>query len=262
MEQNTIFNALILKRKRYLLPLPFKSLSMKKPQFVIAIPIYDGVDLMDIAAPREIFGWASNEHQDLKVYYVGEMDIHTPNGLKAVSTRTKLSLYPDVSFDDPLVQAPDLLWVPGAAPDALRYNQDHLSDALMTYIKEIGACVPWLTSVCEGAILLAKLGFLNGYKATTHHAFYSCMKAFPKVTMVPNFPRYVKDRNRITGGGISAGLDLAFFIVQLIQGTDTAMQAQSMMQYYPAPPIQSTIVPSECCPVKGMIPLTDACDKS
>lgn len=232
---------------------------MKKPQFVIAIPIYDGVDLMDIAAPREIFSWASNEHQDLKVYYVGEADDSTPNGVKQVVTRDNLRIMPDVSFLDSLVQAPDLLWVPGGSPDALQYEQVHPSDALMAYISEKGVCVPWLTSVCEGAILMAKLGFLNGYQATTHHSFYACMKAFPEVTMVPDFPRYVKDRNRITGGGISAGLDMAFYIVELIQGTQTAMDAQSTMQYYPDPPIQSVIVPSECCPVEGMIPLTDAC---
>ncbi|MEM7086199.1 MAG: DJ-1/PfpI family protein [Bacteroidota bacterium] len=232
---------------------------MEKAQFVITIPIYDGVDLMDIAAPREIFSWASNELQELKVYFVGEADDRAPSGLKQVTTRDKLLITPDVSFSDPEAQNPDLLWVPGGSPDALQYEQAHLSDALMTYIAEKGKTVPWLTSVCEGAILLAKLGFLDGYEVTTHHSFYACMKAFPKVKMVADFPRYVKDRNRITGGGISAGLDMAFYIVELIQGTQTAMAAQSTMQYYPVPPIQSSIVPSNCCPIKGMIPLTEDC---
>jgi cyclohexyl-isocyanide hydratase len=234
---------------------------MKKAQFVIAIPIYNGVDLMDIAAPREIFSWASNDIQELKVYFVGEEDDCAPNGLKQVTTRDNLLLRPDVSFSDPRVQRPDLLWVPGASPDALAYEQAHLSDVLMSYISEKGKTVTWLTSVCEGALLLAKLGFLDGYQVTTHHSFYACMKAFPNVKMVPDFPRYVKDRNRVTGGGISAGLDMAFYLVELIQGTKTAMDVQSTMQYYPIPPIQSTIVPSECCPVKGMIPLTEDCKK-
>ena len=78
------------------------------------------------------------------------------------------------------------------------------------------------------------------------------MAAFPEVKMVEGYPRYVKDRNRITGGGISSGLDEALYIIELILGTDAAISVQQVMQYYPDPPVRSKIEPSDCCPVQDL----------
>lgn len=65
----------------------------------------------------------------------------------------------------------------------------------------------FVTSVCEGALLLAAAGLLDGYEATTHWAFIPCLKEFPTVKVVEGNPRFVVDRNRVTGGGISSGLE-------------------------------------------------------
>ena len=69
--------------------------------------------------------------------------------------------------------------------------------------------------MCEGAILLAASGLLDGYLMTTHWAFIPCLTKFPKVKVAQGFPRFVLDRNRLTGGGISSGLDEAFKLVEL-----------------------------------------------
>ncbi len=226
---------------------------MKKKKFVIAIPVYDGVDLMDIAAPREIFNWPKSDFMDLLVYYIGEADDSSQFAAKPITTRDGLTIIPDVSYDDEVIQSPNLIWVPGGAPAVLTEMMDDPDCPLTVYVKEKGPNAEWVTSVCEGAILLAHTGLLNGYSATTHHSFYPCMAAFPEVNMVKGYPRYVKDRNRITGGGISSGLDEALYIVELILGTQEAMIVQQVMQYYPNPPVSSKIIPSTSCPVQGMI---------
>ncbi|MCB9235296.1 MAG: DJ-1/PfpI family protein [Bacteroidia bacterium] len=230
---------------------------MKKETFVIVVPVYDQVDLMDIAAPRETFSFASNDKREIVLYYVG-FPPAGPNGRprrrpELVTTRCGLRFMPDATYTDRRVQRPDLVWVPGAAATGLRAMLDQPDQPFFKYIARVGAQARYVCSVCEGAIMLAQTGLLNGYTITTHHSFYACMAAYPEVTLVDGYPRYVKDENRVTGGGISSGLDEALYLVELIQGTQTALDVQNTMQYYPQPPVMGSITPSDTCPVEGMI---------
>ena len=231
---------------------------MEKKKYIIAIPIYDGVDLMDVAAPKEMFSWPSTDSLEFQVYCIGTRSKESASMAKPVKTRDGMRIIPDMIYNDPAVESPDLIWVPGGAPKSLRAMMDDHNSWLINYVKEKGQNAEYVCSVCEGAILLASTGLLNGYYATTHHSFYPCMEAFPEVKMVADYPRYVKDGNRITGGGISSGLDEALYIIELIMGTEAAISVQQVMQYYPDPPVSSKIVPSECCPVEGMI--ANTCD--
>ena len=226
---------------------------MEQKEYIIAIPVYDGVDLMDIAAPREMFSWPSTDTMKFTVYYIGTRSKESADYAKPIRTRDNLKITPDVNYDDPRIQNPDLIWIPGGAPKSLRAMMDNPKDPLINYVKEKGPDAQYVCSVCEGAILFASTGLLNGYYATTHHSFYPCMAAFPEVKMVEGYPRYVKDGNRITGGGISSGLDEALYLIELIMGTEAAISVQQVMQYYPQPPVSSKIIPSDCCPVEGMI---------
>jgi transcriptional regulator GlxA family with amidase domain len=96
-------------------------------------------------------------------------------------------------------------------------------------------------------MLLAAAGLLDGYTVTTHWAFYPCMARFPKVTLASGYPRYCLDRTRLTGGGISSGLDEALMLIQLLSGTEAAQQVQRSTQYYPRPPVTSEITPATTC---------------
>jgi len=145
---------------------------MAKRQYIIAIPVYDGVDLMDIAAPREMFNWSSSEIIDLVVYYIGEASETDSKQAKPIVTRDGLTIIPDVTYQNEKVQQPDLIWVPGGAPDSLSVMIKDPNCKLINYVKNKGPQAEWVTSVCEGAILLASTGLLNGYHATTHHSFY------------------------------------------------------------------------------------------
>jgi cyclohexyl-isocyanide hydratase len=106
----------------------------------------------------------------------------------------------------------------------------------------------YVTSVCEGALLLAQAGLLDGYLATTHW-FIPCLKQFRHVKVAEGYPRFVVDRNRVTGGGISSGLDEALKMVELLAGYDVAQKVQQFTQYYPAPPVASVIPEPGGCPL-------------
>jgi cyclohexyl-isocyanide hydratase len=100
-------------------------------------------------------------------------------------------------------------------------------------------------------MLLAAAGLLDGYRATTHWEFLSCFpQHFPKVIVAPGHPRFVHDGNRLTGGGISSGLDEALKLIELLAGSELARQVQQSTQYYPDPPVSSAIPPSPAqCPI-------------
>jgi cyclohexyl-isocyanide hydratase len=221
-----------------------KTTTPESTAFRIVIPVYDGVDLMDIAAPREIFGWLA--HADfpkaVEIAYVGarEGTFITNNGV---------IMKIEATFDTASVQQPDLIWVPGGRPDALAQILSNTNSPYIAYLKRVGLHAKWVCSVCEGAVLLAHTGLLNGHEITTHWNFVNCFGKYPEVTVVKGHPRYVKSGNRVTGGGISSGLDQAIYLVELIAGTASAVKVQRMMQYYPKPPVSSTIPNAGSCPV-------------
>jgi cyclohexyl-isocyanide hydratase len=91
-------------------------------------------------------------------------------------------------------------------------------------------------------MLLAAAGLLDGYRATTHWEFAGCFAdRFPKVIPAEGHPRFVIDRNRLTGAGVSSGIDAALMLVKLLVGTEVAENVQRQIQYYPDPPVSSTL---------------------
>jgi cyclohexyl-isocyanide hydratase len=120
----------------------------------------------------------------------------------------------------------------------------------LNFLKTRSASAKYVCSVCEGAMLLAKAGLLDGYEVTTHWRFIPCLKQFPNVRIAPGTPRFVHDRNRLTGGGISSGLDEAFKLVELLSDSKTAQGIQRTMQYYPDPPVTSTLPTVDDCPFR------------
>jgi transcriptional regulator GlxA family with amidase domain len=218
------------------------------PDYVIAIPIYQGVDLMDVAAPYEIFKWMANlwKRKNVQVYVVAE----TQSSLK---TRDDLQLTPHLTFDE--VKTVDLLWIPGGDPDALVAQMGNINYVGFIQSRSLGA--QYVTSVCEGALIAANAGLLNGYEVTTHWAFTECLRRYyPNVKLCEGYPRYVQDRNRVTGGGISSGLDEALYLVKLIAGEAIAEEVQVTIQYFPRPPVDGKIPSSSTCVLGGRIPVT------
>ena len=209
---------------------------------IIGIPIYPKVDLLDVAAPVEIFDSMKANAPQLAVetYLIAEDDCE-------VVTRSGVALQPQKCFDE--VPELDLLWVPGGDVSALKKLMHDPKRTYLDFLITRSANARYVTSVCEGALLLAQAGLLDGYLATTHWAFIPCLRKYKAIKVAEGYPRFVVDRNRVTGGGISSGLDEALKIVELLAGYDVAQQVQQFTQYYPCPPVASVIPDPDGCPL-------------
>ena len=101
----------------------------------------------------------------------------------------------------------------------------------------MGARARFITSVCSGSLLLAAAGLLDGYRATTHWSAYETLGAFGVEVVCGE--RVVVDRNRITGGGVTAGIDFGLVLLAQLRGEPIARLSQLAMEYDPAPPFDA-----------------------
>ena len=220
------------------------------PSFLIGIPVYDGVDLLDVAAPCELFNWMK---ESVAKTLAVEIRLVAPT-LAPVTARGGLVLTPQGTFDE--TPKLDLLWVPGGNVSQLKFRM--ADPVYLDFFRSRAKHATYVTSVCEGALLLASAGLLDGYKATTHWAFLPCLKRYKKIKVVSGHPRYQVNRFKgakggwryvVTGGGISSGLDEALKLIALIAGTKAAKSVQLNTQYYPKPPVKSRIPKPTSCPL-------------
>ncbi len=205
---------------------------------IIGIPVYDNGDVFDVAGPLEMFDWAGFEI-DLLAEAPGLKHFRS-HGFTYEVTR---------GFEQ--ARTYDAIWVPGGEPEAL---DRIINDPARTYLRFLvsqARTAKYMCSVCDGGMLLAASGLLDGYQATAHWQFLSCFpQRFPNVTVAPGYPRFVHDRDRLTGAGVASGLDTALKLIELLAGRDVAEQVQQATQYYPEPPVSSVLPPTpEQCPL-------------
>jgi transcriptional regulator GlxA family with amidase domain len=125
-----------------------------------------------------------------------------------------------------------LLCVPGGyGTDAALEDREFL-----TQIGRLGRQAQYVTSVCTGSLLLAAAGLLHGRRAACHWAWRDLLAEF---AVEPDPARVVRDGNVITGGGVTAGIDMAFTVVAEIAGADYAQAVQLALEYAPQPPFDS-----------------------
>lgn len=205
----------------------------------LGIPVYEGVDLLDVAGPYEMFKWV-DPAKELEVAIVSEhgCPITSMNGIRFEA---------HAKFSDALEL--DILWVPGGDPKALGRIMSDPESGYLAYLRHVAKHAKWVCSVCEGALLLAQAGLLNGHRATTHWAFLECLRSFKEIEVAPGNPRFIQSGNRLTGGGISSGLDEALKLIELVFDEATATDVQVTTQYFPIPPVSGTIpTPPPACP--------------
>jgi transcriptional regulator GlxA family with amidase domain len=203
---------------------------------IIGIPVYDGVDLLDMTGPFEMFHWAGFEIDLLAA----------APGLKTTGSGFAFSV--PRGFAE--ARAYEAIWVPGGEPSALASIINDPARSYLDFLASQAVRVQMMCSVCDGAMLLAAAGLLSGYRATTHWQFLSCFQRFPGVIVAPGHPRFVHDRNRLTAGGVSSGLDAALKLIELLGGSPLARRVQQATQYYPDPPVRSGIPPAPTqCPI-------------
>jgi len=189
----------------------------------IAILLFPGFTSLDAIGPYEMLVHAPG----VEVMFVAKE--------KALLTGEKdiFKIMPSHSFDD--IDAADVLLVPGgpgevgAATDA----------ATIAWIKKIHTGSRYTTSVCTGALVLAKAGVLEGKPATTHWAAAETLTALGSTYQAE---RWVQNGKIITAAGVSAGIDMALFLLGELMGEDTAKMMQLGVEYDPNPPFDSGAV--------------------
>lgn len=198
----------------------------------LGIPVYQDVNLLDVAGPLEMFYWASKIRTDLQTVLISE------DG-KAVTSINGVRFEVQACFAE--APALDIVWVPGGKPEALEAIMRDHDSAYLKYLRQVAPKATWICSVCEGALLLGRAGLLDGHAATTHWAFVNCLKKFPSIDVDTEFKRFVVSDNRLTGGGISSGLDESLELIRLLFGTDVAKDVQLTTQYFPKPPVDAQL---------------------
>jgi transcriptional regulator GlxA family with amidase domain len=182
---------------------------------------FDGVEELDLVGPWEVFT-ASSMLRDGADTAVTIAELPRP-----VRCNKGLRVLPDHTFADhpPL----DVLLVPGG-----NGTRREVSNPVLTgWLERTRAA--WITSVCTGVLLLHEAGHARGRRVATHHAFEDTLESRGEVTVVRD-ARYVVDGNLVTSQGVSAGIDMALWLVGRLHGRDHSRKVRRYIQYEPAPP--------------------------
>ncbi len=188
------------------------------PPLQTGMVIFPRMTLLDLAGPQ--------------LALFGHGPIHLlSDTLDPVMTDSGIAILPTLTFDDCPADL-DILFVPGGsgAFDAVENSR------IIRFLQESGRTAKYITSVCTGSVLLAAAGLMDGYKATTHWATLPMLEAFGVETVRE---RVVIDRNRISGGGVTAGIDFGLTLLAKLRGDTAAKCSQLMMEYDPKPPFDS-----------------------
>ena len=187
----------------------------------ITMLAYPGMTPLDLMGPLQV--WSQWPGADIQVVW---------KTLAPIMTDTGMAVVPTHSFDQAF-PSPDILCVPGGVKGTFDIMEDQ---EVLDFLRVRGKNASWVTSVCSGALVLGAAGLLQGYQATTHWAVKDKLTEFG-ATVTEG--RWVIDRNRVTGGGVTAGIDFGLALMAKIAGEEIAKTAQLMIEYAPQPPFES-----------------------
>lgn len=194
----------------------------------IGMLLFDDLEELDLVGPWEVFNMAVHDLPGSRVVTVAER-------AEPVRCAHGLRLLPDHAFEDapPL----DVVLVPGGW--GTRREIDN--PALLDWLRKSGEGCRWITSVCTGALLLHGAGFARGRRITTHWAFLEKLRERAPDAEVLEGVRYVRDGSLVTAAGVSAGIDMALWLVGQIWDVERARRVQRAMEYDPAPPYTAEV---------------------
>jgi transcriptional regulator GlxA family with amidase domain len=186
----------------------------------IAIPIYDGFTALDAIGPYEVLrsvpGW------EVEFVASARGEVRTDSGA--------VGLCADRSLTE--VTSADIVLVPGGEGSRALLDDEEL----LGWLREIDRTTKWTTSVCTGSLLLGAGGLLEGRRATGHWLFLEPLREYGAE---PVGGRYVEDGKVITAAGVSAGIDMALYLVGREVGPEVAQAVQLGIEYDPSPPFDA-----------------------
>jgi cyclohexyl-isocyanide hydratase len=186
---------------------------------IIGLVFYPGMTTLDIVGPHQVFGALP----DVQLHRIWKT-------LDPVQTDDGLVIVPDTTFANcpPL----DVICIGGGLGQAAVVDDPDV----LEFLQKQGSTAQFITSVCGGSEFLAKAGLLQGYRAATH---WGMREQLAKLGVEVGTDRVVIDRNRITGGGVTAGIDFGLTIASILYGEETAKIVQLLIEYNPAPPFDT-----------------------
>lgn len=196
----------------------------------VAILLFDQVEVLDFAGPFEVFSVTAelNAYDLCKVYTVGKTG-------EAITAVNGLSVNPTYSLDD--APAPAILVIPGGEG-----TKKLLADPdVLDWVRRMQAGAELTMSVCSGARLLGALGLLDGKPYCTHHEVFADMASIVPSGQPRPDQRFIGDGRVYTSGGISAGIDLSFHLVEKLYGPVIAAKTARYMEYGSYPPAATGI---------------------
>jgi cyclohexyl-isocyanide hydratase len=182
----------------------------------IGLLLFPGLTQLDLTGPYEVFARAP--HSNIYLIWKSMESVVSDSGIAILPTATFATCPPL-----------DVICIPGG-PGQINLMED---DETLSFIQQQSAQAKLITSVCTGALLLGAAGLLQGYKATTH---WASLDQLALLGAEPVNQRVVRDGNRITGAGVTSGIDFALTVVADIYGDDVAQNIQLHMEYDPQPP--------------------------
>ena len=197
------------------------------------IVTFTDAEELDFVGPWEVFGASAMLRNLAEGSQVDQVVLIAPT-LDAVRCNKGLRVVPDHSIDDH--PALDVVVVPGG----FGVRRQVENPALMTWLADVGAKAAWVTSVCTGSLLLHGSGLAAGKRVATHWSFEDELERRGNITVVRD-RRWVRDGNVVSSQGVSAGIDMALWVLGQIHGPDHARTTQRYIQYDPAPPYQAEI---------------------
>lgn len=186
----------------------------------VGIFLFDSVTMLDAYAPLQFL--SAVENFNTFTFSKDKKNIKSDAGIELTSNYT---------FEDcPHI---DILLVPGTGVPINIINDKES----INFLKKTGLQAKYVTSVCTGSVILAETGLLDGFKTTSHWAYKQAFFKYPLVEFVEQ--RVVIDRNRISGGGVTAGIDFALMLIGELVSQKEAERIQLLFEYDPAPPFNS-----------------------
>jgi len=188
-------------------------------QLRVVFLVYPNVTQLDLTGPAQVLSRLPNARVDL--VWKARDPVQTDSGF---------ALLPTATLGE--TESADILCVPGGFGCVDVMHDDEALD----WVRRVGSSAQWVTSVCTGSLILGAAGLLQGYRATSHWAWRDYLKLFGAE---PVAERVVFDRNRVSGGGVTAGIDFALALTATIAGEDYARAIQLGLEYDPHPPFDS-----------------------
>jgi cyclohexyl-isocyanide hydratase len=189
------------------------------PPISVAFLLFPNVTQLDLTGPAQVLSRLGNVTLDL-----------VWKDRSPVTTDAGFAIVPTATFAD--VPRADILCIPGG----MGVTDVIADDVAMAWVRSVGAEARWVTSVCTGSLILGAAGLLEGYCAATHWSWREYLAMFG-AEMVPE--RVVVDRNRVTGGGVTAGIDFALTLMAEVRSAEFAKAVQLSLEYNPAPPFNA-----------------------